>query len=147
MKKTLKQFESTIDEVLQLEGRNNEVLLEPIHEGKWSIREIVGHMYYWDKYNLEQMVPKMAAGADLPPFPNHDKQNEKAISSLKEKSVESIIHSFVKTRKAIIESLLDIDYDVRFTIGGGKRKFSIESFIKIFIKHDAHHLKQINKKL
>ncbi len=69
---------------------------EPIREGKWSIREIVGHLYYWDKYNLEIMVPKMANGANLPPFPNHDQHNEEAMSYLRDSTVESIISEFMK---------------------------------------------------
>ena len=147
MNKTLSQFENTIEEISNLKKLHNSQLLEPISEGKWSIREIVGHLYYWDKYNLEQMVPKMSEGANLPVFPDHDQQNNEAILYLRNQSVESIINDFICTRRELIEGILLLDGDVKFTIGNGKRQFSSESFIKIFIKHDAHHLKQINEKL
>ncbi len=147
MDKTLNQFKQTIDEILKLKDVQEDQLLEPISLGKWSIREIVGHLYYWDKFNLEKMVPKMANETSLPPFPDHDRYNEKAISYLEGQSVESIINAFVKTRMELINNISEVSDNVRFTIGKGKRKFSAESFIKIFVEHDIHHLKQINKKL
>ena len=147
MNKTLRQFEKTIEEISDLEKIHTALLLEPIHDGKWSIREIIGHLYYWDKYNLEKMVPKMSEGAKLPSFPDHDQQNKEAIVYFENHSIESIIDDFIKTRKKLIEALLSLDDEVRFIIGTSKRQFSGESFIKIFIKHDAHHLQQINEKV
>ncbi|MDO6447922.1 DinB family protein [Oceanobacillus profundus] len=147
MKKILKQFEDTLDPIQKLKDVQESKLKEPISEGKWSIREIVGHLYYWDKYNLEIMVPVMVNGANLPQFPNHDQHNKKAISYLRDHSAESIIDAFIETRKELIERISKIGEDVRFTIGKDKRQFSVESFIKIFIKHDIHHFKQINGKL
>jgi uncharacterized damage-inducible protein DinB len=147
LNKTLSQFEKTIDRILELKEVSEEKLCEPIKEGKWSIIQIVGHLYYWDKFNLEKMVPYMAEGSDLPAFPDHDQHNEEAMSFIKDTSVESLINSFVHTRKELSETISRIENDVRFTIGGGKRQFSGESFIKIFIKHDGHHLKQINDQL
>ncbi|MDX8047076.1 DinB family protein [Gracilibacillus sp. S3-1-1] len=147
MNKTLSQFEKMIDNILGLKEFSEEILSEPTKEGKWSIREIVGHLYYWDKFNLENMVPLMIKDADLPKFPDHDQHNEEAMRFIKDYSDETIIDNFVLTRKELAERISKLDEDVRFTIGGGKRKFSGESFTKIFIKHDAHHSKQITEKL
>lgn len=147
MKKILMEFEETIDAIKKLKDVQESKLNEPISKGKWSIREIVGHLYYWDKYNLEKMVPIMANGVNLPQFPNHDQHNKEAILYLRDKTVESIIDAFIETRKELIDSISEIEEDVRFTIGKGKRQFSGESFIKIFLKHDIHHLQQINGKL
>ncbi|MEI3606571.1 DinB family protein [Pseudogracilibacillus sp. SE30717A] len=147
MKKILMEFEETIDAIKKLKDVQESKLNEPISKGKWSIREIVGHLYYWDKYNLEKMVPIMANGVNLPQFSNHDQHNKEAILYLRDKTVESIIDAFIETRKELIDSISEIEEDVRFTIGKGKRQFSGESFIKIFLKHDIHHLQQINGKL
>ncbi|MGN8648054.1 DinB family protein [Gracilibacillus sp. HCP3S3_G5_1] len=89
----------------------------------------------------------MVQDADLPKFPDHDQHNEEAMTFIKDYSVETIIDNFVLTRKELTERFSSLDGDVRFTIGGGKRKLSGESFTKIFVKHDAHHLKQITDKL
>ncbi|WP_019152418.1 DinB family protein [Robertmurraya massiliosenegalensis] len=118
-----------------------------ISEGKWSIREIVGHLYYWDKFILENMVPFMTDGSNLPPFPDHDQYNAEAISYLKDDSATSIIEHFVETRIQLTESLSNLDSDIRFTIGGGKEQFYAESFTEMFLEHDEHHLNQINEKL
>lgn len=147
MKKILKEFEETIDAVKKLKDVEDTKLYEPISEGKWSIREIVGHLYYWDKYNLEKMVPLMANGVNLPQFPNHDQHNKEAISYLRDSTVESIIDAFIETRKELIDRISKIEEDVRFTIGKGKRQFTCDSFIKVFLQHDSHHLQQINVKL
>lgn len=147
MNKTLSQFEKMVDNILDLKEISEDKLSEPYKKGKWSIREIVGHLYYWDKFNLEKMVPLMVQDADLPKFPDHDQHNKEAITYIKDYSVETIIDKFVLTRKELTERISSLDGDVRFTIGGSKRKFSGESFIKIFVKHDAHHLKQITDKL
>ena len=147
MNKTLSQFEKMAEHILELKEVPEEILREPVKEGKWSIIQIVGHLYYWDKFNLEKMVPFMEEGADLPAFPDHDQHNEEAMVYIANQSVETIIESFETTRKELNENISRIDKDVRFTIGGGKRKFSAESFIKIFMKHDAHHLKQMKEKL
>ena len=147
MNKTLIQFEKNIDDISKLKDIQESQLLEPISKKKWSIREIVGHLYYWDKYNLEIMVPKMKNGATLPEYPNHDQHNAEAISFLSGQSVKSIISAFVVTRKELIESISKEEGNVRFTIGKGKRQFTVECFIKIFLKHDIHHVQQINEKL
>lgn len=147
MKKVLKQFEDTLEVIQKLKEVQESQLRDPISKGKWSIREIIGHLYYWDKYNLEKMVPAMTNGANLPQFPNHDQHNEEAVTYLIDYSVEAIIDAFIETRKELIESISKVGEDVRFKIGNGKREFSGESFIKIFVKHDIHHLQQINEKL
>ena len=74
------------------------------------------------------MVPKMANGVNLPPFPNHDQHNEEAISYLRDNTVESIIDAFIETRKELIKRISEIEEDARFTIGEGKRQFSCESY-------------------
>ncbi|WP_227872308.1 DinB family protein [Paenibacillus albus] len=80
MNEKMNQFEDMIEAFLALKNYPESVLTDPISEGKWSIREIVGHLFYWDKLSLETMVPLMVHGATLPPFPNNDLHNEEGIS-------------------------------------------------------------------
>lgn len=136
-------YKKMINEVALLERENELVLLLPIKENKWSIREIIGHLYHWDDYNLQTMVSQMRNGAILPNFPDHDQHNQKGLQSLEGKTAHQILTLFIEKRQAIIEAIEKIDMMDRFTIGSSKRAFSSETFIKIFVKHDAHHLKQI----
>jgi len=47
----INQFDGMVESFLGLKEYSEEVLNEPISEGKWSIRESVGHLLYWDKFN------------------------------------------------------------------------------------------------
>ncbi|MCD8501774.1 MAG: DinB family protein [Bacillaceae bacterium] len=147
MIKTLRQFEEMIPYILKLKEIPEETLSQPIKEGKWSIRQIIGHMYYWDKFNLEKMAPHMVEGSNLPAFPDHDEHNEEAMTYIKDFSTAFLIETFVQTRHELSLRLSKVEQDVRFTVGKGKRKLSAESFMKIFVKHDTHHLNQIEGKL
>ncbi|TSB47962.1 DinB family protein [Alkalicoccobacillus porphyridii] len=144
MKKIVEQYSQTISEISILKQMDEILLITSIKEGSWSIREIIAHLYGWDDYNLKHMIGSMAPGANLPAFPDHDAQNERAVESLKNKTVYEIIDLFTDRRKECVDAILKVEPKTRFTIGGGKRAFSAESFIKIFVKHDAHHLGQID---
>ncbi|OLS38102.1 hypothetical protein BTR22_06265 [Alkalihalophilus pseudofirmus] len=147
MNKTLISYHQTIEPIKSLAVYPASSLTEPIGKDKWAIREIIAHMYYWDHFILQKMVPQMAEGADLVAFPDHDSHNSEGLKLLENESVRSIIDRFSNVREELVQRLSELEPDVRFTIGGGKRQFSPESFVKIFVKHDQHHLKQINEKL
>ncbi|MEC2070991.1 DinB family protein [Alkalihalophilus marmarensis] len=147
MNKTLISYQQTVEPIKSLAVYPASSLTEPIGKDKWAVREIIAHMYYWDHFILQKMVPHMADGADLVPFPAHDSHNSEGLKSLENESVHSIIILFSNRREELVQRLTKLEPDVRFTIGGGKRQFSPESFVKIFVKHDQHHLKQINEKL
>lgn len=143
--KTLSQFEMTTKEILKLKKLPGKEIIKPISEGKWSIREIIIHLFYWDKYILDVMIPNISNGANLPDFPDHDTHNQEGINYIKDyKSNESIFDLFENTRSRIIDEFSSIDNGTGFTIGKGKRQFSPEEFIKIFLHHDNHHLEQIS---
>ncbi|MGD7052159.1 DinB family protein [Sutcliffiella horikoshii] len=119
-------------------------LIKPISTGKWSIRDIIGHIYFWDLFLLEYMVPEMKDNGVLPDFPDHDNYNEKAIQSIKSfTDTNSLIEEFIITRKKLIANMENLDQEVRFTIGNKKRKFTPESFLRMFVQHDIHHMEQI----
>ncbi|MFK3937467.1 DinB family protein [Alkalihalobacillus sp. NPDC078783] len=147
MKKTIKQYEELIERCKSYKDLEEKVLTTPIKDGGWSIREIIGHLYGWDKHNLLYMVPNMNHGADLPAFPNHDVQNLNVLKGLKGNSVFEIMDLFLENRKELIQIISSVNPEDRFTIGGKKRAFTAESFLKIFVKHDAHHTIQINQYL
>ncbi|WP_338551446.1 DinB family protein [Paenibacillus sp. KS-LC4] len=141
-------YQETTKEIAMLKEKEEYKMLDPIKEGKWSIREIIGHLYYWDKFILEQHIPFMAQGANLIAFPDHDIHNNEGIQYISSfKSVVALIDEFVFTRSQLIEAIDSIKNDIRFTIGSGKRQFTLESYIRIFSEHDIHHLEQIRNKL
>jgi len=141
-------YGQTAEEILKYKEFGEQRLLEPISEGKWSVKEIIGHLYYWDKFILGNHVPYMNEGTNLNAFPNHDLHNREAIEFISVfTTTGSLIDEFVLNRRLLIESISGIDSNAKFTIGSGKRQFTVDKYLKIFIDHDIHHLKQMNKRL
>ncbi|MDY0396186.1 DinB family protein [Virgibacillus halophilus] len=111
----IKALQATVAKVEVLRCIPDAMLTEPIRTGKWSIREIIGHMYYWDKYNVEKMIPEMRNHAILPAFPDHDSHNAEAIRYIDTfDSLERIIDVFIHTRKALVQALSYVDSDITF---------------------------------
>ncbi|NOU68833.1 DinB family protein [Paenibacillus sp. LMG 31461] len=137
-----------IEEITRFKKLDEPRFLEPISEGKWSVKEIIGHLFYWDKFIQEKHFPYINQGAVLISFPDHDEHNSEAIQYISVfKTTGSLIDEFVEKRRQLIEMMSGIGSDVIFTIGSGNRQFTIESYLKIFIDHDIHHLKQIQVRL
>lgn len=146
--KAIQDYRNAIEEISRLKEIDEPKLLDPIKEGKWSTREIIGHLYYWDKFILEQHAPSMAQGANLIAFPDHDLHNNEAIQHISSfENVGALIDELVYTRNQLLEIINSINSDARFSIGSEKRQFTIESYISIFSEHDTHHLNQIRNKL
>ncbi|GIP26178.1 hypothetical protein J23TS9_13080 [Paenibacillus sp. J23TS9] len=141
-------YGQTAEEILKYKELDEQRLLEPIREGKWSVKEIIGHLYYWDKFILGNHVPYMNEGTNLNAFPNHDLHNREAIEYISVfTTTGSLIDEFVLNRRLLIEAISGIDSNAKFTIGSGKRQFTVDKYLKIFIDHDIHHLKQMNERL
>ncbi|WP_430786766.1 DinB family protein [Virgibacillus flavescens] len=144
----ISNFKDTTKKIEELKRLPDSTLTTPIQKDKWSIREIIGHVYYWDKFNLEKMVPFMLNDAILQAFPDHDLHNKEALEHIdKFESVEQIIDTFVSTRRKLAAELSSIDEDVEFQIENEPIEFTVESFVSIFIEHDSHHLQQIDNHL
>ncbi len=116
----------------------------PINHGKWCINEIISHLWLWDKYSLDLMLPLMREGATLR-FIDHSAINSNAESfSRTLKNSDELIHIFNKTRNELITNSAVIDNKIQFYVG--KKKYNIESYIKKFItSHDQYHMQQIEE--
>ncbi|WP_078380613.1 DinB family protein [Sutcliffiella halmapala] len=142
--KAYRSFEENLDFFLSLSELSEVDLTNPIAEGKWSTKEIIGHIYYWDKFIIDTMIPNMEKESNLSSFPDHDLYNEKAIPYIsKYPTTTALINEFEMTRRALLEKISTLDQSISFTIGNGKRNYTPESFINMFVKHDLHHIQQI----
>ncbi len=122
---------------------DEKTLTTPVKPGKWSIREIMGHLYYWDRLIMESMVPLMKNGAVLPPFPNPDIYNLAAIASLEGRRALRIIEEFISVRKEFIRQLEKTEQEAVFRISGSKDESSTEKIAAFLTKHDKHHREQM----
>jgi len=129
--------------VEKLQSYDEKTLTVPIKSGKWSIREIVGHLYYWDSYVIESMIPHVAADAVLPPFPNPAVYNRAAIASLEGRRATRMMGEFITVRKLLMKQMSSLDDKVTFKVRGSKKTFTTKEIVDMFSKHDKHHQEQM----
>lgn len=144
--KTFIQFEAFIDYVESLKERvAQDSWDKPIAPGKWTLKELLCHLWNWDVYSMERMIPLMKDGAQLPAFEDFDSVNHEAIEKAKSfHGIDDLIHEFAQTRREMIKKLEEIyDPSMRFTIRMEQGDFSIDRYVDIFVHHDGHHKKQI----
>jgi len=119
---------------------------KPLNEGKWSIHDIVSHIYKWDEYFLEKAVEPITNGVALTvQHLNFDEFNAQAAEYGKTISKQDIMELSIQCREKIMEHIENQDissFNQEFTDGEGK-PFTIEAYLKDFIWHDRHHMKQI----
>jgi uncharacterized damage-inducible protein DinB len=146
----IQEFRAFIPYIEDLRALEESVWQQPIAPGKWTLKELVCHLWNWDRFSVDVMVPLMTHGASLPAFVDIEEHNQTARELAKSfNSASELIDAFVQTRTALTEEITKkYDSQVRFTIGGFKRKYSIDSYIEIFTHHDEQHKAQIeNMKL
>ncbi|MDQ6421770.1 DinB family protein [Paenibacillus sp. LHD-117] len=143
--KTINEFSSFISYIESLRNLPEQYWMLPIAPGKWILKELVCHLWNWDHYSLNVMIPLMEAGAKLPDFVNIEEHNEAAKELAKSfNNAIDLIDVFVKNREEMVQLLIQkYDKTVRFTIGNGKRQYSFDSYVGIFTHHDEHHKTQI----
>ena len=131
--------------VEKLQSYDEKTLTVSIKPGKWSIREIVGHLYYWDRYLMESMIPRVAKDAVLPPFPNPAVYNRAAIASLEGRKVSRIMERFITGRKFLIQQISFLDDQLTFNVRGSEETFTTMKFVDMFSEHDKHHQEQMER--
>ncbi|MCR8850949.1 DinB family protein [Rossellomorea sp. SC111] len=119
----------------------------PIEEGKWSIAANIAHIIRWDQYSLQEILPHVAEGVELSPFPDFQKFNGQAEEyAHRVVNQEDLIEEGIKTRDRMItyvKSLSEDDVDQSFKVG--EQSFTLKEFFEDFIGHDKHHQEQIEE--
>lgn len=143
--KTIQEFNGFISYIESLRELDERYWLQPIAPGKWTLKELVCHLWNWDRYSIDVMIPLMENGARLPDFVNIEEHNLAARELAKSfKSSDELLETFAKTRRLMIQMITDrYGKDVRFSIGDGKRKYSFDTYVAIFTHHDSEHKEQI----
>lgn len=138
----IRQLNDLVFFIEELNEDNNIELDQPTELGKWSISEIISHLWLWDKYSLDLMLPLVQQGVTLK-FIDHTAINSNAESFAKTlQNKTELIQLFKETRNELIATCNSINEDLSFYVG--KREYNIESYVQKFItSHDQHHMKQI----
>ncbi|MFS1512214.1 DinB family protein [Chengkuizengella sp. SCS-71B] len=129
-----------------LKKLEQETIYQPIAENKWSIAEIISHLMFWDRYILQERIPIMVPNASLKSDVNVNEMNNKASEYTRsEVSFNEIIDSLIDCRESIVSILEEkSEEELSSTFKINDKELNLISYFKGTLKHDAHHMQQIN---
>lgn len=120
---------------------------KPMEEDKWSIAANIAHIIKWDQYSLQEILPYIEEGAELPPFPDFQKFNGEAEDyAHRVVNQGDLIEEGIRTRDLMItfvKNAPEDDFGQSFKVGD--QSFTLEEFFEDFIGHDKHHQEQIEE--
>jgi uncharacterized damage-inducible protein DinB len=136
---TLRKVENGVDEI-------------PLKEGKWSVKQIISHMYRWDLYLIEMILPAAIKDKAVH-FPSHDNYNAQSEVYAKTVTFQDLINQSAAVRKKLIEELdrSQLMMDESITVNGLTHcpntgtPYSLNYLMSEFIDHDRHHIQQIQR--
>ncbi|WP_309123005.1 DinB family protein [Paenibacillus sp.] len=119
---------------------------QPLSEGKWNIHGVVCHIYFWDNYFLKEAIEPISKGDPATVVHlNYDEFNRSAVELGKSLPKEELIRLAKYVRTELVREIEAQD-ESKFSeacADGDGNPFTVETYLKDFIGHDRHHMKQI----
>lgn len=141
----IQDMQQLIRDVECLKEIEEAVWTKPIDSGKWCIRDIISHIYLWDKYFYEKAIDPIRNGQPIRvesiPF---DEFNRNAVEQGSKLTQLEMITLTIEMRSAIVSALEAVTETMYIQAFG---EFTIESYIVDFVEHDRHHMQQIHNLL
>ncbi|GMK48139.1 hypothetical protein PghCCS26_52690 [Paenibacillus glycanilyticus] len=138
--------------IRSLENTNEKLWFAPIEEKKWSISEIIAHLFNWDRYLISEILPAVQIGNEIN-FPEYDTFNKRASDYIQSGvSKSKLIDETIATRNLLVKLLHEMTIERlnrRLTVNGVTNcpstgaPYSLIYIIKEFADHDTHHKQQI----
>ncbi|PEJ42731.1 DinB family protein [Bacillus wiedmannii] len=136
-----------------LKGMKEELWMNPISEGKWTIGEIVSHIMNWDECLLTKVLPSVREGQGME-FPDFDTYNKLASNYAKSGISKMRLLEEAKAKRELLVKELRLLHDEKLkkplTANGVSHcphtgtPYSLIYIIKEFIEHDNHHKRQVS---
>jgi uncharacterized damage-inducible protein DinB len=143
----LQHCRQTIEWLNSLESVDSKHWLEPITEGKWSVAEVIAHLFYWDRYILEERIPIFLSGGSLPKPPEVEAFNANAAAYARSGVGQmELLHEIVRERNRmlnLLSGMTDEQWTRPFRIK--EREVTLGEYLFGFAEHDRHHQDQINE--
>ncbi len=136
----LEILESQLDETLRLLQDVDEEQAEFRYApGKWSIKEILGHLI--DAERLFTYRAMCFARNDLGPLPNMDENAYVKFGKFDERTLSQLLEEYRYVRLASIAFFRGIDDEALARRGtANENQFTVRSFPFIIAGHERHHL-------
>lgn len=122
-------------------------LLIPIRAGGWSMRNIVGHIYYWDRFLIETVIPAAKSGKPVRHWPHPDIYNHSALASIEGRRARWVLEQGTKIRSILLDQLTDMEPGTPISIPDNPELKTLDDVIKLFDSHDKHHIQHIEQYL
>jgi hypothetical protein len=124
----------------------------PVEDGKWSIREVVGHILYWDLYLIQEGLPSLLNTHSIS-FPDHDEYNDRSVKYIVGKSKAHIVEEALQKRGALLDALSDLSDEQwerpilinGVSVGEDSEPYTLKSLMLEFAEHDRHHVNQLSQ--
>ncbi|WP_337999466.1 DinB family protein [Solibacillus daqui] len=130
--------------IQSLEHINENVLLTPICDGKWSVIEIIGHFYPWDEFVLQNRLPYLLTNSSFPPSPNADDLNLRSAHLARNEPIQHTFEKCIRIRTELVETLNELPEEIWLAeLNINQSTLSLYTYLKGLMEHDIHHMKQI----
>lgn len=150
MNEQLFQLNSLINWYESLPLSDQELMNKPITEGKFSVKEIIAHLYRWDEFLLNVGIPSILESGTIN-FPNFHDYNHESAKLVLDKGIQEVITQAIKSRKNLVKcfnehqefALKQISMNGKTHIPNTDQHYTFYYLIEDFSEHDQHHKKQI----
>lgn len=113
--------------------------------GKWSLKEVVGHMI--DTERIMSYRALCIARGDATSFPGFDENAYVSQSAFDDRTLASLLQDFIIVRQATISLLSQLPLTAWDTIGTvNSNKISVRALGFIIAGHELHHCRTINER-
>ncbi|RSK27718.1 hypothetical protein EJF36_13000 [Bacillus sp. HMF5848] len=140
-------FTKSIEDLLKVDST---ICERPIKTDKWSVKEIIAHIYRWDVFLLEEAIRTVTKERFIN-FPNHNEYNAASTTYAANTSVKEVMEDCITMRKTLANRLEALEELLQepITVNGSthcprtNEQYTLLYIIKEFIEHDQSHLRQI----
>ena len=131
--------------VHELSKLDEQVLRQPMQEGKWSIIEVIGHFQPWDQFIIEKRFPYIFSDKELPSSPKDEEVNAAAALRARNNPIHITIEYFKTTRIQLLDLLSNLPEEVwNNQIHLKQKEISFTEYMKGLMEHDLHHQRVVN---
>jgi uncharacterized damage-inducible protein DinB len=107
-------------------------------EGKWSVREVVGHLADAERVFADRAL--WMARDPGPPLPGMDQEVWAASSNARTRPLRQLLEEWAAVREATIALLRGLDTEALSRTGTASgNRFTVRSFAWIIAGHELHH--------
>lgn len=129
-----------------LSGLDETALSKPMTPGKWSIRDMLAHLIYWNQWCLEYVRERWAGGTPqgFPTESSFDQLNKEAAEQWAGHSPEQMFEELDRIRRDTLDLIKEIGPEgIKEKWLDNGRETEIGQFFDSFAGHQLYHCKQI----